>query len=221
MPIFSSTGGTMPSLSSSSAASRWIGRSSGLPCSEASWFARWTASCALTVNLSQRMGMDVSLLSFCHSERSEEPMQYAGGEKLHGSFALLRMTRIISSTKSWEAATYAASHRHQGLKPASILASFRGAEALLFHEATHESLPGVARPDSRGRLSPHEQLRLRGFAWALGFDRLLAADVDLDLFRLGFGLFGERDLQHAFVVGGRDGLGVHGLGQSEAAGEAA
>jgi hypothetical protein len=29
-----------------------------LPCSEASSFARWTASCALTVNLSQRMGMD-------------------------------------------------------------------------------------------------------------------------------------------------------------------
>src|SRR5579864_8611421 len=57
MPIFSSTGGTIPSLSSSSAASRWMGRSSGLPCSEASSFARWTASCALTVNLSQRIGM--------------------------------------------------------------------------------------------------------------------------------------------------------------------
>src|ERR1700746_2537592 len=57
MPIFSRTGGTMPSLSSSRAASRWMGRSSGLPCSEASSFARWTASCAFTVNLSQRIGM--------------------------------------------------------------------------------------------------------------------------------------------------------------------
>ncbi len=64
MPIFSNTGGTMPSLSSSSAASRWTGNSSGLPCSEASWLARWTASCALTVNLSQRMGMADSLLFF-------------------------------------------------------------------------------------------------------------------------------------------------------------
>src|SRR6202049_426829 len=28
----------------------------------------------------------------CHSERSEEPMHFAGSEELHRSFALLRMT---------------------------------------------------------------------------------------------------------------------------------
>src|ERR1700730_5236194 len=43
-----------------------MGSSSGLPCSEASSFARWTASCALTVNLSQRIAMEDSQLSFCH-----------------------------------------------------------------------------------------------------------------------------------------------------------
>src|SRR5271166_4043298 len=57
MPIFSRTGATMPSLSSTSAASRWSGASSELPCSEASSFARWTASCAFTVNFSQRIAM--------------------------------------------------------------------------------------------------------------------------------------------------------------------
>src|SRR6267378_976819 len=63
MPIFSSTGETMPSRSSTRAASRCAGASSGLPCSEASSFARWTASCALTVNLSQRMAMMSLLLT--------------------------------------------------------------------------------------------------------------------------------------------------------------
>ena len=59
MPIFSSTGGTMPSRSSSSAASKCSGSNSGLPCSDASSFARCTASCALTVNLSQRIAICV------------------------------------------------------------------------------------------------------------------------------------------------------------------
>src|ERR1700722_15910675 len=64
MPTFSSTGGTMPSLSSSRGASRWSGSSSGLPCSEARPFARCPASWALTVNLSQRMGMGVLYFPF-------------------------------------------------------------------------------------------------------------------------------------------------------------
>src|SRR5581483_1113104 len=41
-----------------------MGCSSGLPCSEASWLARWTASCAFTVNLSQRMGMTITPVTF-------------------------------------------------------------------------------------------------------------------------------------------------------------
>src|SRR3977135_2260268 len=70
MPIFSRTGGTMPSLSSRSAASRWTGNSSGLPCSEASSFARWTASCALTVNLSQRIGMVIPTFSLSDKDKN-------------------------------------------------------------------------------------------------------------------------------------------------------
>src|SRR5438046_3006659 len=63
MPIFSSTGGTIPSLSSSNPASKCSGRTSGLPCSDASSFARCTASCAFTVNLSQRMGIQLFLFA--------------------------------------------------------------------------------------------------------------------------------------------------------------
>src|SRR5579862_7058117 len=57
MPIFSSTGRIMPSLSSSSAASKCRGNSSGLPCSEASSLPRCTASCAFTVSFSQRIAI--------------------------------------------------------------------------------------------------------------------------------------------------------------------
>src|SRR5690348_8274714 len=69
----------------------------------------------------------------------------------------------------------------------------------------------------------HWPLRLRGLAGTLAFESLFraAADVDLDLLRLGFGLLGQRDLQHALVVVRRNMLGVHGLGQSEGAGETA
>src|SRR5579859_3810147 len=67
---------------------------------------------------------------------------------------------------------------------------------------------------------------LRGLAGAFAFEGLFRAgffrsNLDLDLLRLGFGLLGQRDLQHALVVVGRDVLGVHGLGQSEGASEAA
>ena len=48
---------TMPSRSSSSAARMCTGCSSGLPCSLARSFARCMASCAFTVNLSQRIAM--------------------------------------------------------------------------------------------------------------------------------------------------------------------
>ena len=37
---------------------------------------------------------------------------------------------------------------------------------------------------------------------ALAFERLLAADVDLDLLRLRFGLLGQLNLQHALVIVG-------------------
>ena len=76
-------------------------------------------------------------------------------------------------------------------------------------------LPGFAR------LSPRVCWQLCGFAGALGFQRLLAADVDLDLLGLGFRLLGQLDLQHALVVVGRNILRVHRVRQSERAGEAA
>ena len=57
MPIFSSTGGTIPSASRTSDASRCTGRISGLPCSEANSTDFCTASCAFNVNLSQRMAI--------------------------------------------------------------------------------------------------------------------------------------------------------------------
>ena len=49
-PTFSSTGTTMPSRSSSSAASKCTGSNSGLPFCEAISMARCIASCALTVS---------------------------------------------------------------------------------------------------------------------------------------------------------------------------
>src|SRR6202035_3331854 len=57
------------------------------------------------------------------------------------------------------------------------------------------NLSSFARPDSRGRLSPRV-LCLRGFAWGLGFQGLLAANVDFDLLGLGFRLFCKADLQN-------------------------
>src|SRR5205814_706188 len=40
-------------------ASKCSGCSSGFPCSDASWLARCTASCAFIVNLSQRIAIDI------------------------------------------------------------------------------------------------------------------------------------------------------------------
>src|SRR5690349_12507407 len=79
---------------------------------------------------------------------------------------------------------------------------------------------------SRGRTNASAPTQsLRGLAWAFTFDLLFralrATDVDLDLLRLGFRLLGQIDLQDSLVVARRDVLGVHGLGQSEGAGEAA
>src|SRR6202049_996331 len=65
----------MPSLSSTSAAKRCTGINSGLPFSDARLLARWTASCALTVNLSQRIAI-IFPLHYCHSERSEGSMYF-------------------------------------------------------------------------------------------------------------------------------------------------
>ena len=62
-PIRRSTGATTPSLSSSSAARRWIGSSSGFPFSVASSLARCTASCDFTVNFSQRIAINIPYLN--------------------------------------------------------------------------------------------------------------------------------------------------------------
>src|SRR5271168_3638763 len=74
---------------------------------------------------------------------------------------------------------------------------------------THRASPGADEG-----VRPYASC-LRGFAWAFALDGLLAggrcsAYADLDLLGLGFGLFGQIDLQHALVVVGRDVLGVHG-----------
>src|SRR3989442_1534867 len=45
-------------------------------------------------------------------------------------------------------------------------------------------------------------LALGGLAVSLGFESLLAANINLDLLRLGFGLFGQLDFQHAIVIVG-------------------
>src|SRR5713226_1826888 len=61
---------------------------------------------------------------------------------------------------------------------------------------------------------------LSGLAVNLGFEGLLAANINLDLLGLGFGLLGELDLQHALVVVGAHLPLIHGTGQCERAGEA-
>jgi hypothetical protein len=47
------------------------------------------------------------------------------------------------------------------------------------------------------------RLGLGVLAMNLGFDRLLAVDIHIDLLGLGFGLLGQPDLQHALVIVGR------------------
>ena len=56
-------------------------------------------------------------------------------------------------------------------------------------------------------------LALGGLAVSLGFESLLAAKINLDLLRLGFGLFGQLDFQHAIVIVGAHLPRVHGTGQ--------
>src|SRR5581483_12292192 len=63
-------------------------------------------------------------------------------------------------------------------------------------------------------------LVLRGLAVNLGFKSLLAANLDLDLLRLGFGLLGQADRKHALVITGLNVLGFHRAGQRERAGKA-
>ena len=61
-PAPSRTGRTTPSRSSSSAASRCMGRTSGLPFSAARDAAAWTACCDLTVSFSHLNGMTLPLM---------------------------------------------------------------------------------------------------------------------------------------------------------------
>jgi hypothetical protein len=58
----------------------------------------------------------------------------------------------------------------------------------------------------------HRQLGwfLCGFAVGLGCEGLLAANINLDLLGLGFGLLGELDLQHALVIVGDHVPRIHG-----------
>ena len=70
-----------------------------------------------------------------------------------------------------------------------------------------------------GRPSSVEPLRRALGSYA--FQGALAANVDFDLFRLGFGFLRQLDLQHALVIVGRGVLGVNCVRQSEGAGEAA
>jgi hypothetical protein len=53
-----------------------------------------------------------------------------------------------------------------------------------------------------------------------GFDRLLGANIHLDLLGLGFGLLGKLNLQHALVIMGAHLPGIDGTGQRERPGEA-
>jgi len=68
----------------------------------------------------------------------------------------------------------------------------------------------------------HRQLGwfLCGLAVNLGFEGLLAANINLDLLGLGFGLLGEVDLQHALIIVGAHLPWIHRTGQRERAGEA-
>src|SRR5438309_11992232 len=53
--------------------------------------------------------LDMGSLQFqseCHSARSEEPMQFAGSERVHRSFASLRMTNVLEPAYA-EAAEHA------------------------------------------------------------------------------------------------------------------
>src|SRR5437016_11940365 len=59
----------------------------------------------------------------------------------------------------------------------------------------------------------------RGLDVSDSVEGLLAANINLDLLGLGFGLLGEVDLQHALIVVGAHLSRVYGGGQRERAGE--
>src|SRR6266480_6213940 len=77
-----------------------------------------------------------------------------------------------------------------------------------------ESFPETEGDVSRLPFS-RSHLALGGLAVSLGFESLLAANINLDLLRLGFGLFGQLDFQHAIVIVGAHLPRVHGTGQRE------
>src|SRR5712692_4652057 len=195
MPIFSSTGGTMPSLSSTKAANRCTGSSSGLPCSEARSLARCTASCAFNVNLSQRIAMMTPVSSFWFPVSS-------GGETLPQQPARCRRYQ----QKKGETVTFAASRHHT-------------AELRSRRRARRPSLHCCCWTAEGGR--PWPVLALCGPASALGFQGLLAAHVDFDLLGLGFGFLRQGDLQHTLVVMGRYLIRIHRVRKREGASEAA
>src|SRR5260370_2802513 len=62
-------------------------------------------------------------------------------------------------------------------------------------------------------------LVLCGLAVRLGFESLLAANINLDLLGLGFGLLGQADLQHALVIVSPHLSRIHGPVQRERPGE--
>src|SRR5439155_8023457 len=62
-------------------------------------------------------------------------------------------------------------------------------------------------------------LVLRGPTSPLGFESLLASNIDFNLLGFGFSLLGELDLQHAVIVVGAHLSRVYGGGQRERAGE--
>src|SRR5580693_5316568 len=64
-----------------------------------------------------------------------------------------------------------------------------------------------------------EPLVLRDLDGSFGFESLLAPNINLDLFGLGFSLLGEADLQHAVVIVGAHLSRIDGTGQRERAGE--
>ena len=65
----------------------------------------------------------------------------------------------------------------------------------------------------------HWQVVLCGLV-GLGFESLLAADTNLYLLGLDFGLFGQLDFQHAIVIVGAHLPRINGAGKREYAGEA-
>src|SRR5579872_3050782 len=59
----------------------------------------------------------------------------------------------------------------------------------------------------------------RGLDLGLAFEDLLAANMNLDLLRLGFGLLGERDLQYSLVIIRAHLPRINGAWQRERTGE--